>query len=381
MAGPLPPAIGGMTTVIDDLSRSTLRETVTLELFNTAKTTPSGRSLMQAVRARLVLWRAWWRAMRADGRPVAHIHTCSGLSFFLDGALVLMARACGAPVVLHVHGGRFDVFLDGLDALRSWLARAIVRQASRVVVLSEVWRQRLAPRLPGSQLAVVENGVPVPLRQPEHQESGETIVLFLGALCRAKGVEDLIRAAARLPERVRVVLVGPETEPGFLQGVRSLIGELALERRVQIAGPAHGKERALWLSRATIFVLPSHIEAQPISILEAMAAGIPVVATAVGAVPSVVKSGATGIVVEAGDVDALADAMNHLLGDAAIRDQFARQAFEECARRFSIDRTAAQLFAIYSEVSKAAEPVVSLPARRRPLPAAPSSINQKRIDP
>lgn len=350
MAGPLPPAIGGMTSVISDLSESTLRESVKVDLFDTAKQTRADRSLREAIGVRFDMWQRWTKVLRSRDLHVAHVHTCSGLSYFLDGVLVMTARMCRVPVVLHIHGGRFDQFLDELDPLRRWLARLIARRAARVVVLSESWRERLATRLPGAQMSVVENGVPVPVRTLDQRAPSEPLILFLGAICRSKGIEDLIRAASCLPESSRVVLVGPETEKGFLQTMTSLVSDLGLENRVEFAGPAQSSDKAVWLARAMIFVLPSYVEALPISILEAMAVGVPVVATSVGAVPSVIENERTGLLVAPGDVEALAVALNRLLADPTLRTDLTSRARLECTERFSIDRAATQLREIYAEI-------------------------------
>lgn len=351
MAGPLPPAIGGMASFISDLYESRLRDAVTLDLFDTAKQTPAGRSLVRAVFARVRMWGRWWSLLRSGGRRIAHIHTCSGLSYFLDGALVLAARACRVPVVLHIHGGRFDKFLDELGVVRGWLARLIARSAARVVVLSEVWRERLERRLPGARLAIVANGVPVPARARQPGSQSEPVVLFLGAICAAKGVEDLVRAAARLTANARIALIGPETETGMLEKLHRLAAELGVAGRIDFVGPLLGAAKSAWLARATLFVLPSYVEALPISILEAMAAGCPVVATTVGAVPTVIRDDETGLLITPGDVGALAAAIDRLLSDGRLRDRLAARARRECVERFSIDHTVEQLSRIYSEIS------------------------------
>lgn len=350
MAGPLPPAIGGMTSLICDLHESKLRDAVKLDLFDTAKQTPANRSLMRAMSVRLRMWRQWWALLRSGARPIAHIHTCSGLSYFLDGMLVFAARACRVPVVLHIHGGRFDVFLDGLDAARGWLARRIARSAARVIVLSEVWRERLAPRLPGARLAVVENGVPLPAQVAARDAEGEPVVLFLGALCVAKGVVDLVHAAARLDNGARVVLLGPETEAGMAGRLRALATQLGIGDRIELPGTAVGAARAAWFARATIFVLPSHAEALPMSILEAMAAGCPIVATRVGAVPTVIEHGENGLLVAPEDVGGLAAALDRLLADPSLRARLALAARRACGERFSIDRTVDDLRRVYAEI-------------------------------
>ena len=350
MAGPMPPAIGGMVSIVRDLCESKLGESFIIETFNTSKQTQAGRTLRTAVATRLSMWRNWWRLIGAGAPVIAHIHTCSGLSYFLDAALLWIARVRGVPVVLHIHGGRFDGFIDQLDPLRVWFVRVSARSAERVIVLSESWRGRLEPLLPGARLRVIENAVLVQPLAAAVTEQRDPLILFLGALCREKGVEDLVRAFARLSHPAQLALVGPETETGFVTRMQVLASELGARDRIELPGPAQGAVKALWLARASIFVLPSYAEGQPISVLEAMAAGLPVVASAVGAIPTMIEPERAGLLIEAGDVDALSRALDRLLGDPGLREQLGRHGRAQCELRYSIDRAVGQLRTLYTEI-------------------------------
>ena len=349
MAGPLPPAVGGMTSVLCDLEAK-LRDSMTVTLFDTAKSTSPNRSLFDAIGARWRLWRRWLDVLRQARPTVVHIHTCSGLSYFLDGILLLLARSKSVPVILHIHGGRFDKFLDELNFAGAWFARAVARRAAFVVVLSDLWRDRLAARLPGARLAVIENGVPIPA-QPG-RASPPPLVLFLGTVCAAKGVEDLIRAASACSQTANFAIVGPLDDAPFVARMRQLRTELGLENVVDIAGPAHGAKKHEWLARAHVFVLPSHIEAFPISVLEAMAAGVPIVATAVGAIPSMIESEQSGLLVNVGDVPALSAAITRLLSDRALSNRLADNARSRCVERYSIERAACEVRRLYVDAAQ-----------------------------
>jgi glycosyltransferase involved in cell wall biosynthesis len=353
MAGPMPPAIGGMASVVQDLCASALRDRFAIEAFDTAKSTLPGRSLGAAVAARIALWRRWWVLLGTASPLIAHIHTCSGLSFFLDAMLLWIARIRGARVVLHIHGGNFDRFIESLDPVRRWIVRATARGAARVIVLSDSWHARLRPLLPGAQLRVLENAVPLPAVTTAARRGSPPLVLFLGGLYREKGLEELVRAFARLTNPARLALVGPEAEEGFAARIRSLATDLGIDEQIQLPGPARGADKDAWLAKASIFVLPSHVEGQPISILEAMAAAIPVVASRVGAIPTMIESGQSGFLVEPGDIDGLARAIDRLLGDAGLRDRIGRAGRTQCELRFGIDRAVRQLQDLYGEVGAA----------------------------
>lgn len=351
MAGPLPPPVGGMVTVITDLAGSSLPGHVDLELFDTAKRTPEGRSTGEAVVFRLRLWWRWVTALGGHGPLVAHIHTCSGLSFFFDAILLALALLRGVPAILHIHGGAFDKFLEGLSPPMLFLARAVARHAAFIVVLSDVWRSRLAPWLPGARLRVIENAVPLdPQACYEERESAAGIVLFLGNLTAAKGVWELVEAARDLPGDSRVVMLGVEGEPGIRDRLNARIRELGLSERVELPGPAVGVAKRTWLERAQVFVLPSHVEGLPVSMLEAMAVALPVVVTPVGAVTSVVSDGEEGLIVPVGDAGRLREALVRLISDPQLRRRMGEAGRHKIREHYSLGQRVRDYLQMYAEI-------------------------------
>ncbi len=350
MAGPLPPMIGGMTTVIDDIAHSSLAQKTDLILFDTAKKTPEGRSLFQAIAARFALWRSWRNLMKPSRQTIAHIHTCSGLSYFLDGAYALISRLSGVPVVLHVHGGRFDNFLDGLSPPARIFARFIARRADRVVVLSHEWKKKLAVRIPGARLSVIENGVSIPPPSPTGKKSAEIFILFLGNLGQQKGVWDLLACSKSLPSGARLVLVGGEEDPGITENIREQLRREGLQDKVELTGPLTGKPKFDRLYRADIFALPSYAEGVPISMLEAAAAGLPVIVTPVGGIPSVLTDEENALFVKPGDRDALLAALLRLIETPELRKRLGDAAKRHVLERYGIENSARQYFELYKTI-------------------------------
>jgi len=352
MTGPLSPAIGGMATFISDLAKSRLARHVHLQLFNTGKTTPPNQPLYRRVSARLSLLRRWWKLVSGSPRLIVHFHSCSGLTYWLDGLLLLLARVRGHSTVLHIHGGFFDVFLDGLPGPLQAMARQLARSADRVIVLSDEWFLKLAPRLTGASLSVVLNGVPPIPASLVHDQSDQIRILFLGDLCTQKGVLDLVRSMDGLPDHVHLFLAGAEAEAGFLQILRSESVTLGLENRVHLLGLVSGDSKIECLRRADLFVLPSYAEGVPISLLEAMSAGLPVVATHVGGIPSVVEDGKQGRLVIPGNVDELRRVIGELAADPTNRRLMGQAAYQRWREQFNIERTVDQLLALYGSLSK-----------------------------
>jgi glycosyltransferase involved in cell wall biosynthesis len=350
MAGPLPPAVGGMASVLGALAMSTLAMRVDLLLFETGKTTPADRSLWAGLAARLKLMRDWWRLFGCKPAPVGHIHTCSGFTFFLDAGLLLLSRLRGAGVVLHVHGARFDAFLDGLSPPLALLAAWIARRAHAVVVLSPEWRDRLATRWPGAHLVVVANGVPVAKPAAALAAPGPARFLFLGNLGRRKGVHVLLQAASLSREPWHLDLAGGVEEPGIENWAQQQIAQHNLGGRVRLLGPVVGDAKLQLMASSQGFVLPSLAEGLPMAMLEAMAASLPVVVSDVGAMPEAARHGVDGIVVPAGDPQALADALDTLSADPDLRCRMGRSGAERCQSRYGIERMADALLGIYASL-------------------------------
>jgi glycosyltransferase involved in cell wall biosynthesis len=136
------------------------------------------------------------------------------------------------------------------------------------------------------------------------------------------------------PEGVHTVVVGDGPERAQLE---ALAGQLGLADRVHLAG--HQQDVRPWLAALDVLVLSSDWEGMPNALLEAMAAGLPIVATAVGGVPEVVVDGATGLLVPPGDPSALAEAITRLLRDPDLRRTMGQAGRARVERRFSINET------------------------------------------
>ncbi len=178
-------------------------------------------------------------------------------------------------------------------------------------------------------------------------ESRELLIGTIGRLDLQKGHAVLIEAMARLRERVplRCVIIG-EGPQG--PGLRDRVGRLALENRVWLLGER--EDASSWLSGLDLFVLPSLWEGLPNALLEAMALGLPVVASGVDGVREVVQDDQNGILVPPGEPEALARAIAALAQDPAARGRLGQAARATISQRFSLLSMLAGYEGAYSEV-------------------------------
>jgi glycosyltransferase involved in cell wall biosynthesis len=177
-------------------------------------------------------------------------------------------------------------------------------------------------------------------------------LVYLGLFSRAKGVFDLVDALTRLkPDclgRTRLVLAGN----GALAQVRELVERRGLARFVEVREWLGPVERDRLLASADAFVLPSYAEGLPMSLLEAMAWGLPVISTAVGSIPEHVHEGVQGLLVQQpGDVSDLAGAIERIVTDDALRRRMGEHA-RRAVEPLSVDLYVRRIAGIYGSVAK-----------------------------
>ncbi|HYE05655.1 MAG TPA: glycosyltransferase family 4 protein [Planctomycetota bacterium] len=293
--------------------------------------------------------------LRLTVRPeLVHIHFASRASFWRKTIFVLLARVSGVRVLGHAHGAEFDQFFgrESGDARRGFI-RSIFRRMDAVIAISRSWAGFYRDEVGVRRTLLLPNPVPMPATPiaPARADDGRVPVLVLGRLGRRKGTYDLLRAIPLVLERApqaAFVIAGD----GDIDEVRALVAAQPWRDRVEIPGWIAGAERAACLARAQVFALPSHNEGLPMGVLEAMAAGLPIVSTTVGGIPEMVEPGGNGYLTAPGDHVALADALTALVGDAQRRQRFGARSRELVAQRFELGLITRRLRRIYAAVAR-----------------------------
>jgi glycosyltransferase involved in cell wall biosynthesis len=270
--------------------------------------------------------------------------------FLRDGAIVWLSSRMGARVLMHLHGGDFDVFLEACPGPVRWLVLKTLRRCQAVVVLTRDTQAQLARLLDPERVHHLPNFVRTELFSrsgpTERDPAAKVEVLFVGWVIGTKGVRELLEAARSLPG-ARFTLVGP-IDPDFQATVSGELEELG--ERVRLLGRLSHEETAALYGQCDVFVLPTYREGFPVSVLEAMAASLPVVATPVGAIPDVVREGHEGHLVPVRDASALARRLRELVEDPARRRAMGCAARERVERYFSVEIVVAELEALYDSL-------------------------------
>jgi glycosyltransferase involved in cell wall biosynthesis len=326
-----------------------------------------------------------------DGVPVYRIPMLgygplAALTFIL-GSIVLMARFNRHCSILHCHqaslgiapatiavlakrrwGGKIIVKFMGsrvcdMAQSHTWVIRRwLLRQADAFVAMNDPVRMGLKEIGLDVPTCLLPNGVDTrtfcptdaSTRQALRQRLGlplqSSIMLFVGRLDPVKALDALLQAWARVVQQMSerqptLVLVGNGSERDRLV---QLAQELGISASVHFAGASD--KVAEWYNSANLFVLPSHIEGLSNALLEAMACGLPVIATAVGGTPEVIENNVNGLLVPPKDVDALSEAILHLIRHPAQAQRFGQAARQTVQDHYSIDAVVDRYVKLYSSL-------------------------------
>lgn len=301
-------------------------------------------------------WLRWltmpWLVWRAFGQrmpeiDVVHCHVFSGFGL----ASILLAHAFGKPILVKLP----NVGADGVPGLRAqafgFVREWIFRQADAVVAMSsESVRELTAIGFDLRRILTTPNGIAIPLRHLRAAPVAEQPVrlVFVGRLSAEKGVADLIAALSRVAQfqsgtiRWTLDLIGDGPLRSELQ-TRAVAAGIASQ--IRFRGHVHEVQRALLDYDALL--LPSYREGNSNAILEAMAAGMPVVSTRVGGTPMLLGAEGAELLYEAADVDALTVLLMRVIGDPGLRHRVGTALRARTEAYFDIRRVAETYAAAY----------------------------------
>jgi glycosyltransferase involved in cell wall biosynthesis len=303
-------------------------------------------SATQKIRAFLSGLGAFLRLALRREVALLHLHVSAGASFWRKSSFALLAFAFHVPVIAHVHSGRFLEFHRRRSAPLRRFIRFVLERSDRVIALSPIWSEKLRLIAPGARLVCVPNPVLAAAGRP--RELANRNVLFLGKIAPEKGVFDLLEALALVRARLpgtRLVLAGE----GDTSEARMRADALGLHDSVELPGWISGARKEQLLRDTSVFALPSYFECMPMSLLEAMAIGIPCVASDVGGIPDIVSDGVEAALTPPGDVTALAQALERLLVDREAYVRLSEAALRRFSTCFAADVVMPQLENLYAE--------------------------------
>jgi glycosyltransferase involved in cell wall biosynthesis len=306
---------------------------------------------------------------------------------YRDIVILICTRWLFDKTVFHFHAGGVSDMYDRLPKWQRWLYRRAYFGADAAIRLSELSPED-GRRLFAKREYVIPYGIDDPCpelslspRNSAVKSDDRLHILFVGTLCEPKGVMVLIEACAKLAARgvpFELEMMGQWESHDFAARACRRIEELNLDTQIRFLGAQLGQQKFDAFRRANVFCFPSHYscEALPVVLLEATACGLPVVSTRWRGIPSIVDDGETGFLVEPGGPDAVADQLERLAHNPALRERMGRAGRAKFEREFTVVHFARQMRRALLET--AGESVDETPGRIPELLRAVSITNGHR---
>ncbi len=341
---------GGIAAVIEGYYGSRLEEDFDITYVESYCDGSKLKKLSKALGA----YREFSRVLKTNTPDLVHVHSSFGPSFFRKMPIIIMAHKKGVPILNHIHGSALDELYTNAGAFKQWLVRRIYGYCDRLVVLSDEWRDKLSVIVPKDKISVVSNYCKI------HEEMitdeamscrlNKKQILYLGRFDDLKGVVDIPAIAdivkTQIPE-VKFILGGSgDTKP-----TTDEIARLHLEDTVILPGWITGEQKTTLLKESAIFLLPSHMEAMPMSILEAMGYALPIVSTEVGGIPQVVAKDINGRLYAPKDVKSMAAGIIGYLSDEASWKDASLKSLEIANKKYSFNAHIEKLEKLYNELT------------------------------
>ena len=340
---PLPPPVHGSAMVSryikdSELVRSSFQADF-VNLSTSRKMDEIGKnSPMKIFRFVRSYWQVFFRLLvhRYDLCYLAI--TCHGVGFLKDAPFVLLCKWLGRKVVIHQHNKGMERFVDRKPY--KWLLKRVYG-GTHVILLS--WKlfsdvERIVRK---EQVCICPNGIPeMSGMTNEVKRYPVPRLLFLSNLVESKGVYILLDACKTLQEKGYVFtchFVGGESKEISREIMEEERARRGLEETVWYHGPQYGADKERFFQEADIFVQPTFEDCFPLTIIEAMQHGLPVVATSEGAIPDMVEHGKTGYLCESRNVQHLTECLEKILKDSELRKQMGKNGCCRYKEKFTLE--------------------------------------------
>ncbi|MDM5157371.1 glycosyltransferase family 4 protein [Bacillus sp. DX1.1] len=276
---------------------------------------------------------------------ILHIHTASRGSFFRKRIFVKLGKWFGKKIILHIHGAEFMMFYQESNDTVKKQIREILDQVDVIITLSKKWKVDIESITDNRNVKVIYNAIDS--KKFNLSNLDEQNILFMGRIGTRKGIYDLVDIIPQIIEdfpNVKLHIAGD----GDLQTLKRRIEELNINSSICIHGWINHNQKVQLLEQSSIFTLPSYNEGLPVSILEAMAAGLPVISTNIGGIPEQIDNAYNGFIIKPGDKEALLEHINFLLKDKNARKNFGENAKYKVNESFSLPVIGDEILNMYS---------------------------------
>lgn len=338
-------AKGGITTVVNGYRNSELENEYQVEYMETYC---DGGKISKIIKA-ICAYFKFGKELILNKPDLVHIHSSFGGSFYRKLPIIYMASVFRIPIVNHIHGSAIADLYINASPKKKKLVEKCFDKCRYLVVLSEEWKEKIAVVKTSTPTVVIENYSVIHKEFLRKKTSEIKQILFLGFLTELKGcfdIPEIIEKVIQQYDKIKVILAGS----GEVEEIQKIVKKKNLEKYFVFPGWVKKGEKEELLKTANLFLLPSYTEAMPMSILEAMGYGLPIIASNVGGIPQLVEEGKNGFMVTPGDIDGFSTAILNIIQNDDLNYEMGKNSLEKADEKYSLESHIEKIKVLYEAV-------------------------------
>ncbi len=337
MIGPARSVNGGISMVVNNYYKAGLDKRVDLQYIGTMEDGSKWHKLKVAAEAVIKF------VKEIRHYDVVHINMASDISLYRKISFIYLTKLFKKKLVIHQHGGNFkEFYYFECGKKRREFIRKTLRKADVFLVVADYLGDIFREIISEDKVVILSNAIEFPKEVKEKHEGQK--LLFLGRLCKEKGIRELLETVVELKEEYRDLEL-------YLGGVwvESELKEIADKHKgfIHQLGWIGGEDKERYLQECNIFVLPTYFEGLPMSLLEGMAYECACIASGVGGIPQVIDNGNNGILIQPKDKESLKNAVRKLVSDGKLQKKLGKAGRQKIENEFEITKSVDTLLEIY----------------------------------
>jgi len=357
--GPVPPPYMGPSIATNVILCSKLKDEFNLIHCDTSDHRDLNKlnvidfdNIYLAVKQYLLLF---WLILKWWPRMVYIPISQTTVGYFRDAFFILISKLFGRKVICHLRGGNFKNWFHSTTLITRWLVRRIHSLVDGQIVLGENLKYLFYGLIPEERIFVVPNGKDIELDFKDRNESAKIKILFLSNFIQEKGVLDVLRSVPDVCKHsnkgVEFLFAGNWRDELTKQLFQDFIKKNP-DMPIIIKGPIFGKKKYELFILSDIFVFPSYYPAEghPWVIVEAMAAGLPIITTNQGAIIESVRDGVNGFIIEKKNPEQIARKIKILIDDPKLRKKMEAESRKLYMENFTEDKMIEKMTLVFNTV-------------------------------
>ena len=294
---------------------------------------------------------------------IIHVSLSSYHGFYKGATFIIIASLLKKKKIIHLHSGDFKVFYQKHNKTMKRFIRYILNQGDLIIALSIYWKEVLSNDfdiLPRKVVVLNNcysyqfNNFTYTRKKPITKRGNNHInLLFIGELNENKGIFDLIKICKELVQYRRdflLLIAGEEKLKGMKKQVQDAVNSCHISDYIKLVGEVKGEEKFRIFRQSDLFILPSYSENFPVTIVEAMRTGLPVLTTPVGSIPEIITDTENGYLIDPGDIHTFVDKILMLSKDGRLRQEMVQRNQEKAFNQYNPIHYTMRLTEIYDHV-------------------------------